>query len=171
MNRVEISAEEVPLPAWTPAARAYILKVLEKLRRDHWDLSLLFCDNAYIRDLNLRYRNKDEATDVLSFTLGGTERPGERYLPGDIVISLQALSENAEYFKVSEDEELRRLLIHGILHLDGMDHSSNEAEEPMLRLQEQILADLSSWHILPTDLRPKDVSPTMYIRSGETKLR
>jgi len=152
MNRVEISAEEVPLPAWTPAANSYILQVLEKLRLDSWDLSVLLCNNAYIRDLNFRYRNRDEPTDVLSFTLGetvpGNETGEERYLPGDIVLSLQALGENAEYFKVSDDEELRRLLIHGILHLNGMDHGSNEAEEPMLRLQEQILTELSSRHIL-----------------------
>jgi probable rRNA maturation factor len=154
MNRVEISAEEVPLPAWTAAAEGYILKVLEKLRRDLWDLSVLVCGNAYIQDLNSRYRKKDEPTDVLSFALGETvagDAAGETwYLPGDIVLSLQALAENAEYFKVSEDEELRRLLIHGILHLDGMDHESNEAEEPMLRLQEQILGELSSCHIIAT---------------------
>jgi probable rRNA maturation factor len=160
MNRVEISAKELPLPAWTSAARSYILQVLEKLRLDSWDLSVLLCDNAYIRDLNFRYRNRDEPTDVLSFALG-ENAPGEageeRYLPGDIVLSLQALGENANYFEVSEDEELRRLLIHGILHLNGMDHGSNEAEEPMLKLQEQILTELSSRHIL------KDVP---YINTG-----
>jgi probable rRNA maturation factor len=152
MNRVGISAEEVPLPAWTPEVETYILQVLKKLRRDSWDLSVLFCDNAYIQALNLRYRDKDEPTDVLSFALGETvaENGGPRYFPGDIVLSLQTLAENAEYFKVSEDEELRRLLIHGILHLDGMDHESNDAEEPMLRLQEQILMELSSCHIIPT---------------------
>jgi probable rRNA maturation factor len=112
---------------------------------------VLLCDNAYIRDLNFRYRNRDEPTDVLSFALGETVPGGageERYLPGDIVLSLQARGENTEYFKVSEDEELRRLLIHGILHLNGMDHGSNEAEEPMLRLQEQILTELSSRRII-----------------------
>jgi probable rRNA maturation factor len=152
MNRVAISAEEVPLPVWMSEAETYILQVLEKLRRDSWDLSVLFCDNAYIQALNLRYRNRDEPTDVLSFALGETVAGdgGLRYLPGDIVLSLQTLAENAEYFKVSEDEELRRLLIHGILHLDGMDHESNDAKEPMLRLQEQILAELSSCHIIAT---------------------
>jgi probable rRNA maturation factor len=141
MNRVEISAEELPLPAWTSAARSYILQVLEKLRLDSWDLSVLLCDNAYIRDLNFRYRNRDEPTDVLSFALG----------------------ENAEYFKVSEDEELRRLLIHGILHLNGMDHGSNEAEEPMLRLQEQILTELSSRHILKDTLfKHRSLSETVF---------
>jgi probable rRNA maturation factor len=152
VNRVEVHAEEVPLPAWTAAAEAYVLKVLAFLQRDRWDLSLLFCNNAYIKTLNARYRNLDEPTDVLSFPLGETleeSGTGSRFLPGDIVISLDALAENAEYFSVSPDEELRRLLIHGILHLDGLDHQGNEPGQPMLRLQEKILTELSGERILP----------------------
>jgi probable rRNA maturation factor len=164
MNRVEVNAEEVPLPAWSPRVRDYALKVLDRINRDGWDLSLLFCGNAYIRSLNARFRNRDEATDVLSFALGGTLRDaeaGERYLPGDIVISLETLAENARYFKVTEDEELRRLLVHGILHLDGLDHAapapegtgprigSDSGPEPMLEMQEKIIAELSGERILP----------------------
>ncbi|MDR2109756.1 MAG: rRNA maturation RNase YbeY, partial [Spirochaetaceae bacterium] len=79
----------------------------------------MLCNNPYIRSLNARFRNTDEATDVLSFPLGAAapdDQTGEsRYLPGDIVISLESLAENSAYFRVSQDEELRRLLIHGIL--------------------------------------------------------
>ncbi|GHU58567.1 endoribonuclease YbeY [Spirochaetia bacterium] len=156
MNRVSIQAETVPLPAWKGAAESYMLKILEYIRRDGWDLSVIFCGNAWIQELNARFRDKDEPTDVLSFFMGETADDGEggsRYLPGDIVISLESLAENARYFKVSEDEELRRLLIHGILHLDGFDHTKNTDEngqdEPMLELQERILAELSAYHIFP----------------------
>jgi probable rRNA maturation factor len=147
MNRVEISAEEVPLPAWSPRIQAYALKVLDRLKKDSWDLSVLFCRDSYIKSLNSRFRTIDEPTDVLSFMLGTNytdETTGEtRFLPGDIIVSLETLAENAEYFQVSEDEELRRLLIHGILHLEGMDHETNEGAEPMLKLQEDILTELS----------------------------
>ncbi|MDR1948571.1 MAG: rRNA maturation RNase YbeY [Spirochaetaceae bacterium] len=151
MNRVTIKAEETPLPPWTGEANRYILKVLEALRKDNWDLSVLLCTDPCIRALNARYRNRDEATDVLSFSLGDYFRDGggeERFLPGDIVVSLETLAENARYFKVSEDEELRRLLIHGILHLAGMDHVTNEAAEPMLVLQEKLLAEFAGERIL-----------------------
>jgi probable rRNA maturation factor len=152
MNRVAISAEEVPLPSWSARADNFIIKVLDRLGRDRWDLSMLFCNNRYIRSLNARFRNIDEPTDVLSFALGTSyadETTGElRFLPGDIVVSLETLAENAGYFRVSQDEELRRLLIHGILHLDGMDHQTNGGAEPMLKLQEQILAELSGETIL-----------------------
>jgi probable rRNA maturation factor len=158
MNRVDFSAAEVPLPPWRSRAKSFILKVLKILNRDGWDLSVLFCGSAYIQSLNARYRNRNEATDVLSFALGETagihaglpakSETRNRYLPGDIVISLENLEENALQFGVSGDEELRRLLIHGILHLDGMDHGTNRPGEPMLRLQEKILAELSGERII-----------------------
>jgi probable rRNA maturation factor len=152
MNQAAIHAGEIPPPPWAEMARAYALRVLEVLGKDNWELSVLFCNDAYIRSLNARYRRRDEATDVLSFCLGETIRGegGEaRFLPGDIVISLETLRENARYFGIREDEELRRLLIHGILHLNGMDHETNEKTEPMLELQEKILADLAGESILP----------------------
>jgi probable rRNA maturation factor len=152
VNRVTINAEGGPLPPWTGAANRYILKVLSALGKDRWDLSVLLCGNPYIRVLNARYRDRDEATDVLSFSLGEAFRDegGEEwFLPGDIVLSLETLAENARYFKVSEDEELRRLLIHGILHLAGMDHGTNEPGESMLKLQENLLGEFGGERILP----------------------
>ncbi|GHU69105.1 endoribonuclease YbeY [Spirochaetia bacterium] len=151
MNRIEVNAEEVPLPEWEGALKNFTLKVLDKIRRDGWDVSVLLCGDSCIQSLNNRFRHKDEATDILSFPLGETikDEDGDRYLSGDIVISLDTLAENSRYFKISEDEELRRLLIHGILHLDGMDHETNNETEPMLRLQEKILADLAGERICP----------------------
>jgi probable rRNA maturation factor len=145
MNRVEVHAEEVPLPVWADSLSVFALNALDSLGKTNWDLSILLCGDAYIRSLNSRYRELDEPTDVLSFSLGETVPDGEagmRYLPGDIVISLETLEENARYFRVNEDEELRRLVIHGILHLDGMDHEDNEPSQPMLRVQEEVLVKL-----------------------------
>jgi probable rRNA maturation factor len=149
MNQAAVQAGAISLPPWAGRVQAYALKVLEALGKDNWDLSVLLCDDAYIRSLNARYRRRDEATDILSFPLGETISGEGSFLPGDIVISLETLRENARYFKISEDEELRRLLIHGILHLDGMDHETTEKTEPMLVLQEKILADLTGESILP----------------------
>ena len=156
MNRVMVSAEEVPLPVWGKSLQSYALKVLSRLGRDKWDLSILLCDDKTISALNSRYRGKDEATDVLSFSLNeGEVFPGSkagRYAPGDIVISLDTLRENARRYNINEDEELCRLLIHGILHLDGMDHCGNGEDEPMIRLQEGILTHLAGEYILGRDI-------------------
>jgi probable rRNA maturation factor len=149
MNRVEANAEEVPLPPWSAASLRFVRKVLKALDRDRWELSILYCNDRFIRGLNARYRRRDEATDILSFP---QENHGEQrgyYAAGDIVISVDTLVKNAEYFGVPADEELRRLLIHGILHLTGMDHRTNEESEPMLLLQEKILNNLAEERIIP----------------------
>jgi probable rRNA maturation factor len=78
-----------------------------------------------------------------------------RYLPGDLVISLETLKENARYFRVTEDEELRRLVIHGVLHLDGMDHEDNEPFRPMLRFQEELLVKLSGQPVIEEGAAPR----------------
>jgi probable rRNA maturation factor len=155
MNRVMVHVAEVPLPEWVPSLKVFALKVLFLLKKDKWDLSVLLCGDETIKALNETYRGKNEATDILSFPLGeGVDFPSEgkrrsnRHIPGDIVISLETLRENARRFQVEEDEELRRLLIHGILHLDGMAHKTNDKTEPMLQLQENILAKLSKKQIL-----------------------
>jgi len=150
MNHVTVNAEEVVLPKWSGSVRGFALKVLEEIKRDNWELSILLCGDKTITALNSQYRNKFEPTDILSFTLGETIQEGGKtvYLPGDIVISLDTLRENAKYFNTGEDEELRRLLIHGILHLDGMDHKTTDKEEPMLAFQEEILDRLKNEHIL-----------------------
>jgi len=151
MNRVNINAQEVPLPSWSGLAGGFALKVLKEIKRDNWELSVLFCGDMTISGLNAKYRNKAEATDILSFNMGDTIQEGGKtvYLPGDIIISLDTLGKNAEYFQIPQDEELRRLLIHGILHLDGMDHKSSNKNEPMLVLQEDILNRLKTEHIIP----------------------
>jgi len=151
MNNVTINTQEMSLPVWSGAVCSFATKVLDELNCVNWELSILFCGNKTIRGLNNHYLNKDEPTDILSFNLGETIKDGGRevYLPGDIIISLEMLHENAQYFKISEDEELRRLLIHGILHLNGMDHETIESGEPMLALQESILEKFKNERIIP----------------------
>ena len=147
MNAVEISVEGVGTPAWLERARDFALAVLERLGKGDWDLSILVCDDSFIRGLNRQYRDKDEATDVLSFEQGEAYRDpdgADRFLAGDIVISLDALARNAVEFGISRDEELRRLIAHGILHLAGMDHEDNDASRPMLQLQEKLIRDLAA---------------------------
>jgi len=150
MNHVTVNAEEVVLPKWSTSMCGFALKVLDEIKRDNWELSILFCGDKTITDLNRQYRGKNEPTDILSFNLGETIKDNDKtvFLPGDIVISLDTLKENARYFNAPEDEELRRLLIHGILHLDGMDHKTLDKLEPMLVLQEKILNKLKTEQII-----------------------
>ncbi|MBL8968711.1 MAG: rRNA maturation RNase YbeY [Spirochaetaceae bacterium] len=151
MNEVEISLEGVEDLPWIEALRGFALLALDALGKSDWDLSILFCDDAFIRGLNRQYRDKDEPTDVLSFEQGDRYRDPEgveRLLAGDIVISLGGLERNVAEFGVGADEELKRLVVHGILHLSGMDHADNDPAQPMLRAQEELLATLPAARIL-----------------------
>lgn len=149
-NEVFYSVLGTEEPAWAQRAAEYALAVLDALGKKDWQVSLTFCDDATIHALNRDYRHIDAPTDVLSFMLGQREPMGDPegiYLAGDIVISIPALFRNAEEFAVDPDEELRRLIIHGILHLDGLDHENTDPDQPMLKFQESLLATLGG-HVL-----------------------
>ena len=142
-NVVEISCIGIEEPAWTDRLEHFLLKLLDHLDIDSWEVSVVLCDDLFIQDLNMRYRGKNYPTDVLSFPqVDGTADETGTYPAGDIIISLPVLKRNAENFNVLEEQELRRLIIHGILHLSGMDHATNEPEEEMLSRQEKILKSL-----------------------------
>jgi probable rRNA maturation factor len=145
-STVDVICQDIDEPSWMDRARTFALKALAEMGYRGWELSLVFCGDEYIRTLNRDYRGKDAATDVLSFPQ--IDDPSEvpdagPFFAGDIVISLETLEENARYFEVSEEEELKRLIIHGILHLGGWDHSDNSPEQEMLKLQERVLANLA----------------------------
>ena len=141
MNFVEISCNNGKEECPESRLIEFIQKVLHYLDIDRWELSLVVCNDSFIRELNSRYRKKDEATDVLSFTQS-LEDTGEKIYAGDIVVSLDSVKRNAGQFSVPIDEEFKRVIIHGILHLSGMDHTTNKPMEPMLVKQEQILHSL-----------------------------
>lgn len=128
-----------------------ILDVVKETARLHklpgnTELSVLLVDNNYIRELNLLYRDMNQATDVLSFAMNelGDEEPdfdfpGEIYVLGDIVISLERAREQSEAYGHSLERELGFLMAHGMLHLLGYDHESEDEEKTMRLLQDKIL--------------------------------
>ena len=158
-NRILISVQEdISVPEWFSEEKIknYVEKVLEELKFDGEEISILFCDDAEIQNLNKSYRNIDSPTDILSFENGSEYENDEgKWLEaGDIAISFETLPKNAEYFKVSENEELKRLLIHGCLHLNGYDHgeehieSGVEPKDEMLCIQENALKKFSSVNLM-----------------------
>jgi probable rRNA maturation factor len=126
------------LPEWSERLADFAAQILAELHEDSWELSILLCDDSFIRELNSTYRGKDEATDVLSFAQDGL--PFEEAIRGgDIVISMPTVRSYAERFGIEAEEELKRVTIHGILHLQGQDHETNDQTEPMLKEQERLM--------------------------------
>jgi probable rRNA maturation factor len=137
-----------PQPPWLGGCRRFVAAALRELGAEDWELSILFCGDAFIRELNRRYRGLQEPTDVLSFSQGGRlpGAPGRGQLAGDIVISMDTLRRNAEQEGETPERELKRLLIHGMLHLQGLEHPEEGASE-MLRVQEGLLERLGEKRI------------------------
>lgn len=113
---------------------------------DDSEVSVLYCDDDFIRDLNRQYRGFDEPTDVLSFPMLDMDNevdririPGLPEMLGDIVISIETARRQAAAQGKSLDEELKLLLVHGALHLIGFDHEEPEEEEKMWKEQARIL--------------------------------
>lgn len=111
------------------------------------DFSVTFVSDDEIRSLNKEYRDIDSPTDILTFRLADGDDDFLQFADeennelGDIFISLESCRRNAEEFGVEWQDELRRLLLHGLMHLKGWDHSTNDfSSEPMLIEQERILS-------------------------------
>lgn len=142
-NSVDVRSESLEPPSWEGSLQRYVLSLLNRLSLSSREVSILLTDDQTIADLNARYRNRDEATDVLSFVAEDAE--GDPFgdicqLMGDVVVDVPLVERQAAAFGVSFEEELRRVVTHGVLHLAGHQHRSNDfQEEPMLRLQEELL--------------------------------
>lgn len=114
--------------------------VLKKMNKDNVELSIVLCDDETIREYNRNYRNKDYATDVLSFPDGDVI--GRYIYLGDIIISIDRVFAQSKEFELEPIEEFVRLLVHGILHLLGYDHKTPEEEEVMMSLQDNLITDV-----------------------------
>jgi len=97
------------------------------------EVGITFVDDKFIRKLNKKFRGLDRATDVLSFEM---KEGGEL---GDIVISVDSAQRNAKRYKVPLRGELRRLVVHGLLHLLGLDHVRGSDRAMMRRKEESYL--------------------------------
>lgn len=96
------------------------------------ELSVLFCDDAAIHELNRDYRGKDMATDVLSFEQEG---PGDVRILGDIVISLETVENRFPDDRAAQRAEVLLLFCHGMLHLLGYDHKTKKDQQQMAEKQ------------------------------------
>ena len=113
--------------------------VLRELGHGRSELSIALVDDAEIARLNKTYRGRDTATDVLSFSLVEGPQSGFRGgLLGDVVIGIEVAARQARERHRALDEELTRLMIHGVLHLLGHDHEDDE-EARVMRAEERRL--------------------------------
>ncbi|RMD95803.1 MAG: rRNA maturation RNase YbeY [Calditrichaeota bacterium] len=110
--------------------------VLKSLGQERCEVSITFVPRGQIIDLNRRYLNKDLDTDVISFNLG---EAANGKLIGDIYICPEVAQENARVFASSLEDELARLVIHGVLHFAGYEDHTDEEKQHMHNLENNFL--------------------------------
>ena len=104
------------------------------------EINYIFCDDEYLHKLNVEFLQHDTLTDIISFdnSLG-------KLISGDIFISTERVEYNAKDFKVSFEDELHRVMIHGVLHYMGYKDKSVEDKTAMRNAENSALVQLKDW--------------------------
>ncbi len=123
---------------WSSIAELCIKLSLMELNLNR-EICLSFCTESEIKDLNHNFRNKDSVTDVLSFNFQDLQNTGELQPLGDVIICTARAQEQAWELGYSLRRELIFLFAHGVLHLLGYDHETEEDAEKMFKLQKQVI--------------------------------
>ncbi|MBU1106119.1 MAG: rRNA maturation RNase YbeY [Candidatus Riflebacteria bacterium] len=131
----------------------FIKAVAEEIMRfeaspENAELSLVFCDDDFIQKLNKDYRGKNEPTDVLSFPMEEEQFESEIRMLGDIVISTETAARQADGLKHPPLLEIVFLLIHGLLHLHGYEHSQKLPRKQMREREVTIFRHLCEKKLL-----------------------
>ena len=114
----------------------WIDAVIESEGKEPGEINYIFCDDEYLHNINMQYLNHDTLTDIISFDycIGDL-------ISGDIFVSIERVQDNAKDYEVSFNEELLRVLAHGVLHYCGYkDKTENEAL--LMRTKEQEKIDM-----------------------------
>lgn len=137
---ISYQAESVKIPAFPKRTiSTWIKQIASNYGLKVGSLSFIFCSEDKILELNKQYLKHDYYTDIITFDYSEGNKIG-----GDIFISLDTVASNAQKFNVSFEQELYRVLIHGVLHLCGQDDTSTAARVQMTQKENEALALLQN---------------------------
>ncbi|HOM63682.1 MAG TPA: rRNA maturation RNase YbeY [Dysgonamonadaceae bacterium] len=133
---ITFQAENVALPNIKKRATSNWIKVVaEAYGKKAGDVSYIFCDDAKILEINQTYLHHDFYTDIITFDYSEGDR-----ISGDIFISIDTVRSNAEKYGTNFDDELHRVIIHGILHLCGLKDKSEADSKKMREAEDKALS-------------------------------
>ncbi|PZX95314.1 rRNA maturation RNase YbeY [Flavobacterium aquariorum] len=121
------------------AIASWLSAVIVSENKTEGEINYIFCDDEYLHKINVEYLNHDTLTDIISFdyTMGNE-------IGGDIFVSVERVLDNSKDYNTSFDEELKRVLVHGVLHYCGYKDKS-EADEILMRSKED--EKLTMFHV------------------------
>ena len=115
--------------------KAWLKKVAEKEGFRINDLNYIFCSDQYLHKINLEYLDHDTYTDIITFD----NSEEEKIIEGDIFASIERIRENSSILNTLLEEETKRVIVHGLLHLCGYNDYSIEDKEKMRRLESEYI--------------------------------
>ena len=124
---------------------AWLRCVAEREQCRLGDLNIIFCSDPYLLNINLQYLGHDYYTDIITFDY--SEKP---VVSGDLFISVDTVRDNASFYVAGFDEELHRVIVHGLLHLIGYDDHT-DADIAQMRLKENESLSLRQEMLLEAD--------------------
>jgi probable rRNA maturation factor len=135
--RINFYSEEITfkLPQKTEI-KNWLIKVSREEGSSIGEISFIFCSDSYLLKINREYLNHNSLTDIITFD--NSEEVGS--LEGDIYISIERVKENAEKYGVKFPEELKRVMVHGLLHLIGYSDKSPSAKAEMRKKEDTYLS-------------------------------
>lgn len=115
--------------------RVWLLNTIKKENKQLGEVNYIFCDDQHLLHINQTYLKHNTLTDIVTF-----DYSEKNILSGDIFISIERVKENAKKFNVSFESELRRVMVHGLLHLAGYKDKTKEHKTIMTRKEDHCLA-------------------------------
>lgn len=137
MPKIDFFEQDISFKIPKPGkARTWIQEVASREKKTILQLNYIFCSDPYLVGLNQQYLKHDTLTDIITFDHSDNGRDIE----GDVFISIERVKENARTFKTSLDEELHRVLVHGVLHLIGYKDKTSSQKSQMRKKENAYLS-------------------------------
>ena len=122
-------------------------RVLESMNVEDAELTFIFASDKLLSRLKKKFFNKDHLTDIIAFRLNNYN---EKFIEGEVYISLQRVKENSSQFNQPYQKEISRLVIHGCLHLMGYDDKTSSGKKNMTILENKYLSKIK-WDGIVTE--------------------
>jgi probable rRNA maturation factor len=138
---IHFHTEDIPFTLKNKTGlKKWIVQTIERKKRKAGDINFIFCSDAYLLSINKQYLQHNTYTDIITFDY--SKESNALPISGDIFISIERIKENAKTFSKTMEEELHRVIIHGILHLLGYADKTKAAKEEMTKQENKSLKEL-----------------------------
>ena len=143
LSNILFHAEDVQLPpALNDHVKTWIYKLIGREGKRLAGLNFVFCSDEFLHTINVQYLNHDDYTDIITFD----NSEEDEAIEGDIFISIDRVIDNSSKFRSAPEQELLRVMAHGVMHLCGYNDKSDE-EARVMRGKEQEALDLTAEYI------------------------